>query len=88
MEPDSGESLNEKQKLVPAIFQHVAANFLQGTNMLQVLTEVNLATDSDGYIEPYVIDNVRTMLKVAAEKTTDEMAKIRFDNFRAYLAPY
>ena len=87
MEP-RGESIDEHQKLLPSEFQSQTARYLEGTVLLQLFNSINLATNKDGYLETYVIENVRTMLNVASEQTPDEMARMKFDNFRAWLAQF
>ncbi|HET9721635.1 MAG TPA: hypothetical protein VFP32_01225, partial [Candidatus Saccharimonadales bacterium] len=69
MDIETGESMGERPKLLPSVFQDQAELYLRGTVLLQVLSSIDLQTDSDGNLQPRIVDNMRMMLKVASEKT-------------------
>ena len=57
--------------LTPEEFRGVASVYLDGTNLLHLVTGVELSTDSDGLIAPHVSNNLRTTFSVAERMTPD-----------------
>lgn len=88
-EPASdGLSSTERLKLSPEVFLQELNTFLGDTFMGLALNQIQLDTDPEGHIEPLVIDNLKTMLKVGARMAPDETVQIKFENMKAFLAPY
>ena len=82
------QSEPERRRITPSEFSDAINDYLQGTVMLHALAQLQLKTDTEGNIELYVINNLRMLLRQAAEMTPDEIAKIKFENLQAFLAQY
>lgn len=78
----------ETRTMTPIGLQMAAATYLEGTQLLELIDGVTVETDGNGKIVPHVIRNVRMTLKVAAERTPDDIVADKCQKFRAFLADY
>lgn len=83
-----GEPTPEKAKITPLRFEMAANTHLEGTNMLEALKRIKLDTDEEGNIQEHVVQNIKTMLRKAAEMTPDEVAKGKFQKMLDFMEEY
>ena len=60
---------------------------MDGVGMQELLTKVRLETDDEGFLKPHTVNNLATMLKVAARMAPPE-SKANFTRMRDFLQEY
>lgn len=79
----------EKRKITPNGFQMMANTYLQDTYLHEkILSRISLDTDEDGKIKEYVIEGIKTSLRVGVRMTPDDIVKSKCKAMLVFLEDY
>lgn len=79
------ESFEQPKKIAEAELRQWADTILSGTMIRQMISGIKLKVDAEGNVEPFVIENLKKMSRVAARMTPEVVVQDKLRRFLTWL---